>query len=202
MNVNKKSTLKAKVLTVALLVLFLGSCAVLIFAILTGRLSREGKVNPTESTPSVETTVSTEAHTDIPTTALTQPITQPSSTEAGTTEVSDYSALSPGTSYNAEYWAEYNADNNSSGLAVLFGARTRSVTVSFSDDNKFSVLVNDDIEVAIGTYSVVSETEIELRYDNSNIAYAQIVETEDGVITVMDFPMDVEDTTLRLSLAD
>lgn len=199
MKVNKKSTLKAKVLTVALLVLFLGSCAVLIFAICTGQLSREGKENPTESVAATETVVNVTESTGTPTT-LSEPATE-ASTPAGTTEPSVSSELSLGTTYNAEYWVEYNADNGSSGLAVLFGAQTRNVTVSFSDENTFSVSV-DDSEIASGTYSFISDNEIELRYDNSYIASAEIIETEDGVASLIDFPMDIEDTTLRIKLAD
>ena len=200
MKVNKKSTTKAKVLTVALLILFLGSCAVLIFAICTGQLSRKGNVNPTDSTTPTETVVSTVANTEIPTTALTEQTTQLSTPAESTPVETVSSALSLGTSYDAECWVEYNADNNSSGLAVLFGAHTRKVSVSFSDENKFSVSVNDNVEVASGTFSVVSDNEIELRYDNSYIATAEIIETADGMVTLMDFPMDIEDTTLRLNL--
>lgn len=200
MKVNKKSTTKAKVLTVALLILFLGSCAVLIFAICTGQLSRKGNVNPTDSTTPTETVVSTVANTEIPTTALTEQTTQLSTPAESTPVETVSSALSLGTSYDAECWVEYNADNNSSGLAVLFGAHTRKVSVNFSDENKFSVSVNDNVEVASGTFSVVSDNEIELRYDNSYIATAEIIETADGMVTLMDFPMDIEDTTLRLNL--
>ena len=200
MKVNKKSTTKAKVLTVALLILFLGSCAVLIFAICTGQLSRKGNVNPTDSTTPTETVVSTVANTEIPTTALTEQTTQLSTPAESTPVETVSSALSLGTSYDAEYWVEYNADNNSSGLAVLFGAHTRKVSVNFSDENKFSVSVNDNVEVASGTFSVVSDNEIELRYDNSYIATAEIIETADGMVTLMDFSMDIEDTTLRLNL--
>ena len=200
MKVNKKSTTKAKVLTVALLILFLGSCAVLIFAICTGQLSRKGNVNPTDSTTPTETVVSTVANTEIPTTALTEQTTQLSTPAESTPVETVSSALSLGTSYDAECWVEYNADNNSSGLAVLFGAHTRKVSVNFSDENKFLVSVNDNVEVASGTFSVVSDNEIELRYDNSYIATAEIIETADGMVTLMDFPMDIEDTTLRLNL--
>lgn len=203
MKVNKKSTTKAKVLTVALLILFLGSCAVLIFAICTGQLSRKGNVNPTDSTTPTETVVSTVANTEIPTTALTEQTTQLSTPAESTPVETVSSALSLGTSYDAEYWVEFEAEHGTSGLAVLFGAKTQSVSVNFSDDNRFSVNVmsyNENHEMETGTYSFNTDGSIELRYDNSYIATASVLENENGIITSMDFPMGFEDTTLRLKL--
>ncbi len=205
MNVNKKSTLKAKVLTVALLVLFLGSCAVLIFAIFTGQLSREDKKTPTESTTPVESVLNTEENTEASSTYFTEPATQYSTPAETTGADISSSAVSLGNSYDAQYWVEHEAEYGTAGLAVLFGAKTQGVSVNFIDGNRFSVNVtsyNESHEMETGTYIFTTDGNIELRYDNSFIATANVLETENGTITSMDFPMSFEDTTLRLSLAD
>lgn len=200
MSKNKKSTPKAKVLTAVLLIVFLGSCAVLAFAICTDILGvAPKKPNPTEpvGTTAVSateeiTTIATEA--TVPSSQVSVP---QSSTAVSTT-------LTLGSTYNVDYWVEYMNDYGTSGLGVLFGARTKAATVVFSDDNTFSVTVenNGSLEVSTGTYSFMSDGNIELRFDNSNITTAMVLETENSEITSMDFPMDVDGTTLRLSLAD
>lgn len=196
MSKKRKSTLRAKVLTALLIILFAGSCAVIIFAICTGRLSRENNTNPTETTVAVETTSAPE------TTAQTEPaqLTSAASTTASETEASDIAVAS---AYDADYWVEYKADYGSSGLSVLFGANNTGASVSF-DGNRFSVKIlgsGTSSEIATGTFSFVSDTEIELRYDNSYIATATVLETENSVVTVMDFPLDTAETTLRVSVA-
>lgn len=202
MSVKRKSTLKAKVLTVILIVLFAGSCATLIFAICTGQLSREGKEVLVETTVSAE--ASTETATANASTSVTEAQTTASTTAAQTTATESVeSNVTLGTTYNVDYWAEYKAENGSAGLGVLFGAHTQGVIISF-DGDKFSVsVVNYDelLPVATGDYSFVSDSEIELRFDNSAIEIATVVESENGVATVIDFPMDIEDTTLRASVA-
>lgn len=205
MKVNKKSTLKAKVLTAALLVLFLGSCAVLIFAIFTGQLSREDKKTPTESTAPVETVINTEDNTEASSVSFTEPEAEASTPAETSASDTASSANSLGTSYDAQYWVEHKAEHGTNGLAVLFGAKTQGVSVNFIDGNRFSVNVtsyNESHEMETGTYIFTTDGNIELRYDNSFIATANVLETKNGTITSMDFPMSFEDTTLRLSLAD
>ncbi len=200
MKEKRKSTPKAKLLTAVLLVLFLGSCAVLVFAVCTDILG----INSIEPTEPVATTqaVATEEVTTANTEASVASATASEPVETSTAVSSN---ITLGSIYNVDYWAEYKADNGSSGLGVLFGAQTQSAEVKFSDDNKFSVVINannEAVEVSSGTYIIISESEVELRYENSNIETATVSETENGVATVMDFSMDVDGTTLRISLAD
>lgn len=199
MSKNKKSTPKAKVLTAVLLVVFLGSCAVLAFAICTDILGIAPKKPGT--TEPVATTAVTATENVTENTESTEPSSAASVPQSSTAVSSE---LTPGSTYNVDYWVEYMNDYGTNGLGVLFGARTRGVTVAFSEDNTFSVNVqnNGSVEVSAGTYSILDDSNIELRFDNSNITTATVLETEGNVITIMDFPMDVEGTTLRLSLAD
>ncbi len=201
MSKNEKSTPKAKVLTAVLLIVFLGSCAVLAFAICTDILGIAPK-NPNPTEPQVTTAVSV---TESATTEATEATEASSSASVTQSSTAVSSQLILGSTYNVDYWAEYKTENGSSGLGVLFGAHTQSAEINFTDDNKFSIVVfanNEPVEVSSGTYSFSSQSEIELRYENSNIETAVISETENGVVTVMDFSMDVDDTTLRISLAD
>lgn len=196
MSEKRKSTLKAKVLTVLLIILFIGSCAAIIFAICTGQLSRESGTPPAETSAATETAAQTE------TVAQTEAATSAVTTAASATDSAE-TALSLGSTYDALYWAEYKAEYGSAGLSVLFGARTQGAAVTF-EDNRFtvsSISYDEYTAVATGTFSFVSDSEIELRYDNSNIATAKVIETENSQVTVMDFPLDTPDTTLRLSVA-
>lgn len=191
----RKSTLKAKVLTAVLIILFVGSCAAIIFAICTGNLSRDNNNTPTESSNITDTST-------VPSTA--------SMTEASEPETSDLEATSAevksidlASSYNVDYWVEYKTDNGSAGLGVLFGAHTQGAVIHF-EGGRFAVStlsVYETLDVAAGTFSFVSESEVELRYDNSNVETLKIIEAEDSVATVIDFPMDIEGTTLRASIA-
>lgn len=196
MSKNKKSTPKAKMLTAVLLILFLGSCAVLVFAIVTGQLGREPNNKPTETTPATEV-VTTVGSTEDTTIQATESV---SSTAAIVTSGS--SEVTLGSTYNVDYWVEYKNENGTAGLGALFGAHTQSAVVNF-DNGRFTVFnigYDEYLPVTTGTYSFISDNEIELKYDNSYIATATVTETEDGLVTGMDFPMDIEDTTLKLSL--
>lgn len=199
MNKNKKSTTKAKVLTVILVSVFIGSCAVLVFAICTNILGIPKK--PVATEPQVTTAAFATEEVSTTATAVTEPSSE-ATTEQSLTAVS--TTLTLGSTYNVDYWVEYMNDYGTSGLGVLFGARTKAATVAFADDNTFSVTVenNGSVEVSTGTYAFMNDGNIELRFDNSNITTAMVLETENSEITSMDFPMDVDGTTLRLSLAD
>ena len=192
----RKSTAKAKMLTAVLIVLFLGSCAALIFAVCTDILG----INNVNSTEPVATT--TIPATEEASTANTE-VTEPSSASApAETSSAVNSELTLGSTYNVDYWVENKAENGTPGLALLYGARVQSVYVSF-DNGRFSVNVvkyNESQETEAGTYSLIDNDNIELRYDNSNITTATVLESENGIITTMDFPLWFEDTTLRLSL--
>ncbi len=199
MSEKRKSTPKAKVLTAVLLVLFLGSCATLVFAVCTDILGvNNNRTNPTETVSATETTVAEE------TTAQPETTEAVITTIATTASEAQATGISLGSTYNVDYWAEYQAEHNASGLAVLFGARTQGAVISF-DNGRFTVssVSNDEYtSVATGSYSLISDSEIELRYDNSYIAAAIVAEAEDGVATALDFPLDVEGTTLRASLSE
>lgn len=198
MSEKRKSTPKAKVLTAVLLILFLGSCAVLIFAVCTDILGINSNTNPTETITPTETSA-------IVSTTASIPATIPSSSVLPTTasEVSD-AGVNLGSIYEVDYWVEYMAEKGAPGLGVLFGARTQGAVVTFEEDRFTVSNLNYDeyVPVVSGTFSFVSDNEIELRFDNSNIEIATVLDAENGVATVIDFPMDLEDTTLRLSLTD
>lgn len=193
-----KSTPKAKMLTAVLLVLFLGSCAVLIYAVCTDILGINSNTNPTETITPTETSA-------IVSTTASIPATIPSSSVLPTTasEASD-TGVNLGSIYEVDYWVEYMAEKGAPGLSVLFGARTQGAVVTFEEDRFTVSNLNYDeyVPVVSGTFSFVSDNEIELRFDNSNIEIATVLDAENGVATVVDFPMDLEDTTLRLSLTD
>lgn len=194
MSEKRKSTPKAKALTLVLIVLFLGSCACLIVAFCNDMLGKDIDTVP------VDTTAVTAAVTGTSPTENTQNATEQTTevTEAASTRVEiDESWPNVSLSYKIDHWVEYKDENGTNGLGVLFGAHTTGGNVTFAD-GRFTVN-KDETEVAGGTYKVISDTEVELRYDNSHIATATILETEDGVITSMDFPMDMEGTTLRLT---
>lgn len=194
----RKSTFKAKVLTVIIVVLFVGSCATLVFAICTGKLSRADNTPPTETQSNTETVAVTEtvAYTEV--TELTTESTETTATEELSAE------LVLGSTYEVDYWAEYKDEHGSAGLGVLFGAYTQGVEINFNG-GRFTVSTvssYETLDVATGTFAFISDSEIELRYDNSNIEIAKVVETDGSTVTVLDVPMDIEGTTLRASLAD
>lgn len=194
----RKSTTKAKLLTVVLVVLFLGSCATLIFAVCTDILGINGNTSPTETITPTETTA-------IVSTTASVPETTPSSSALPTTTSEAVeTGIKLGSVYDVDYWAEYKDEYGSAGIGVLFGAHAKGATITF-ENGCFVVAVvgaNETLDVASGTYSFVSDTEIELRYENSDIRTAKVIETENDVVTILDFSMDIEDTTLRASLAD
>lgn len=193
-----KSTPKAKLLTAVLLVLFLGSCAVLVFAVCTDILG----IN--SNTPPTETVVPTETTAIVSTTASVPETTPSSSVLPTTTSEAVETVVSLGSIYDVDYWTEYKDEYGSAGIGVLFGAHAKGATITF-ENGRFVVSVvgaNETLDVSSGTYSFVSDNEIELRYDNSDIRTAKVIETENDVVTVLDFSMDMEDTTLRASLAD
>ena len=198
MSEKRKSTPKAKALTLVLVVLFLGSCACLIVAFCNGKLGKDIDTVP------VDTTAVTAAVTGTSPTENTQNATEQTTeaTEAASTRVEiDESWPNVSLSYKIEHWVEYMDENGTNGLGVLFGAHTTGGNVTFAD-GRFTVNnmgATGETEVAGGTYKVISDTEVELRYDTSHIATAKILETEDGVITSMDFPMNMKGTTLRLT---
>lgn len=197
MSEKRKSTLKAKVLTAILIILFAGSCAAIIFAICTGSISRENNTNPTETSAVTETPAVTETAADTEATTLT------TVTNATTAAQGADSSIKLGSAYNVDYWVEYKEENGSAGLGVLFGARTQGAVVTFEGD-RFTVSTvssNETADVASGSFSFISDSEIQLRYDNSNIATAKVIETENGTVSVLDIPMDIEGTTLRASIA-
>lgn len=199
MKEKRKSTPKAKVLTAVLLVLFLGSCVVLIYAVFTDVLGLNPSTASTEPSSTVAVTEST-ALTE--TAAITTEVATTASEAAETTTLD--SSLTLGTTYNADYWVEHKAEYGTPGLAVLFGAKTQGVFVSF-DGSSFAVNVvngNESYETETGTFSFNEDGNIELSFDNSDISRVAVVESENGVITSMDFPLAITDTTLRLSLAD
>lgn len=201
MSEKNKSTPKAKVLTAVLLVLFFGSCAVLVFAVCTDILGIAPK-NPNPTEPQVTTAVSVTESATVETTEASEPSSSASAPQSSTAVSSQ---LTLGSTYNVDYWVEYMDNYGASGLAVLFGARTKGATVTFTEENTFTVTVesaNGSVEVSAGTYSFLDDSNIELRFDNSNITVATVIETGDNEITSLDFPMDVDGTTLRLSLAD
>lgn len=177
MNKKQKSTPKAKMLTAVLLILFLGSCAVLIFAVCTGQLSRENNQTPTETTVASETTANVEttvaAATEIETTV---------------TEVSE-----PQITFAPEYKFESVRDENGEemDLRVAFGSDFARSRVEFENDRFFiSLPVQSKPDAYGGVYSFLSETEVELRYDNSDIKTAVIKATDDqGVVTEVDVTM-------------
>lgn len=173
-----KSTPKAKVLTAVLIILFVGSCAALIFAICTGRLSRENNTTPTETATPVETTVA-EAEPTVTTTASPE-----------TTIVDEVQQkLTFASEYKIDAVCDENGDEMD--LQVAFGAHFREGRVEFEDDSFFiSLPAQGKPDDYGGTYSILSETQAELRYDNSDIKSAFIKSVNDeGVITVVDVTM-------------
>lgn len=196
MSEKRKSTPQAKVLTVVLLILFLGACAVLVFAVCSDIWGINNNTVPsTDASTEISVTSATEAaSTAEPTAEKTSAATEASESQGA------YPVL--GAAYDVDYWAEYMDLHGSAGLGVLFGAQTRGATINF-EDGRFVVNVSSadqGFEATSGSYSFISETEIELRYDNSDIKTAKVIEAEDGLITCLDFPMDIEDTTLRASI--
>lgn len=200
MKEKRKSTPKAKALTAVLLVLFLGSCAVLIYAVFTDILGLDNPPSPTEPSATI---VATEPVT----TEVTINTTEAPATSAVNTTTADIAnsddIIILGATYNADYWIEHKAEHDTSGLALLFGSKIQSVFISF-DNGRFSVngvSYNEPQAFETGTYSFMEDGNIELRFDNSDIATATVLNLENGVITSMDFPLTLKDTTLRLSLA-
>ena len=178
----RKSTPQAKVLTVVLLILFLGSCAVLIFAVCTDILGIN-KDNPTEPV----TTTNVSASEDV--------------TTLNTEETSSSTALESSTAESGEselYFAEKyeivsvcDEQGNEMDLRVAFGNNFKEGFVEFDGGRFFITLtVQGPPDNYGGTYSFVSDTEAELRYDNSNIKSAFIKETDGtGLVTVVDVTM-------------
>lgn len=199
MKEKSKSTTKAKILTAVLLILFLGSCAVLVFAICTDILGINN-VKPTQPVTTAQATA-TEEFTTANTEATEASVTASEPVETSSAITTE---LTLGSTYNVDYWVENKAENGTPGLALLYGVRVQRVYVSF-DNGRFSVNVvsyNESQETDTGTYFFTDDGNIELQYDNSNIATATVLESENGIITTMDFPLWFEDTTLRISLAD
>ena len=200
MSKNEKSTPKAKVLTAVLLIVFLGSCAVLVFAVCTDILGIAPK-NPNPTEPQATTAVSVTESATVETTEASEASASASAPQSSTAV---FSQLTLGSTYNVDYWVENKAEHGTPGLALLYGTKVQSVYVSF-DNDRFSVNVvkyNESQETETGTYSFTDNGNIELRYDNSNITTATVLESENGMITTMDFPLWFKDTTLRLSLED
>lgn len=177
MNKKQKSTPKAKMLTAVLLILFLGSCAVLIFAVCTGQLSRENNQTPTETTLALETTAKVE------TTAAATTETETTATEASEPQIT----------FASQYKFESVRDENGEemDLMVAFGSNFAKGRVEFENDRFFiSLPVQSKPDAYGGTYSFLSQTEVELRYDNSDIKTATIKATDDqGVVTEVDVTM-------------
>lgn len=189
MSKNRKSSPKAKVLTILLLVLFGGSCAVLVFAVCTGQLSRDNSNesytyigNVTISTSVFdETVVSTDSV--LSSSAYTEP-----STEAQTSETTAQS-VSLASIYKIKSVCDENG--NAMELRALFGADFKEGSVEFSDGRfVIDVPVHGNSDAYGGEYNFISDVKIELRYDNSDIKYAYVTDIdENGAVKVLDVTM-------------
>lgn len=184
MSQKRKSTLKARVLTVLLIVLFGGSCAVLVFAVCTGQLSRDNNNEKYTEPPLMEASTLEEIGVDSISTSSAK--TEPASTVAAT-------ALRTSLSFAPKYEILSVCDENGASmeLSVAFGADFTKGSVEFSDGRFFINLpVQGKPDSYGGSYKLVSASEAELRYDNSDIKTAFINEVDSsGVITAVDITM-------------
>ncbi len=180
-----KSTPKAKLLTAVLLVLFLGSCAVLVFAVCTDILGINSNTNPTEP---VTTTTAVPATENV--TAVNTEETLPSTTVPKTSALEN--------NETALYFAEKyeiisvcDENGNEMDLRVAFGNSFREGFVEFDADRFFiGLTVQGPPENYGGTYAFVSDSEVELRYDNSAIKSAFVKDFVDtGLVTTVDVTM-------------
>ncbi len=178
-----KSTPKAKVLTAVLMVLLLGSFAVLIFAVCTDILG-VNNVKPTEpvTTTGVSVTEDVTTVNEEETSSLT---TMPKTTALENEENDLYFA--------EEYKIVSVCDENGNemDLRVAFGNSFREGFVEFDSDRFFiSLTVQGPPENYGGTYAFVSDSDVELRYDNSAIKSAFVKSVDEtGLVTEVDVTM-------------
>lgn len=188
MTEKKKSTTNAKVLTVLLIILFVGSCACLIFAGVTGRIHK-----PSDSDTDATTTAAVEENTTYSNTTVSADATALTTAEATeATEATEMQsvALILHDTYYACSAVDANGDDVSlnayfgSGFAAYGGAIT-------FNSGRFSIDmgVSAGGSANVGDYRFVSDTELELRYDNSDISTAA-VEISKGEVVSIDVAMD------------
>ena len=183
MSEKRKSTPTAKVLTVVLLVLFLGSCATLVFAVCTDILGINSNTTPTDPVATTDIYV-TENITTVNTEVL------PSTTVPLTTVAeSDEADLCFAEKYKITSVCDENGDEMD--LRVAFGNSFREGYVEFDSDRFFiGLTVQGPPENYGGTYKFISDSEVELRYDNSAIKSAFIKDVDDaGFVTEIDVTM-------------
>ena len=175
----RKSTTKAKLLTVVLVVLFLGSCATLIFAVCTDILGINGNTTPTEPAATTEVTVTEDV------TAINTEATLPSTTATEGKEADLYFAD------KYEIVSVCDENGNEMDLRVAFGNSFREGYVEFDSDRFFiGLTVQGPPENYGGTYNFTSDSEVELRYDNSAIKSAFVKAFDDnGIVTDVDVTM-------------
>lgn len=190
MSEKKKSTPNAKVLTVLLIVLFFGSCVCFLIAVFTGSIGSD-IIEPTDA---LETTVSeTIAETQA---ADTKASESTSATETAATEVSESNAVASAAVIVAESYAAKSAvdlDGNSVDMRAYFGSGFASYggTLSF-EGQRFAInmgVSSGSSSSSVGSYDIISLNEMELDYDNSDIAVATF-EVENDTVVSISVPMD------------
>lgn len=197
MSEKRKSTLSAKVLTILIIVLFAGACACFVYAVCTGTLSKEimaevDEINASEAaaTATAGTPADSEPDTSVPATT-------------GTPDKNDAVAnasfiVAP--SYKAKGAVDANGEKVD--LRAYFGSGFASYGGHLNfEGHRFTLDmgVSANSDSSKGEYGFVSMTEIELKFDNSDVTTASF--TLDGKdVTSIDVPMD--DIVVTFVLAD
>ena len=188
----KKITAKAKVLTAVLVILFLGACAVIIYAGMNGAPGGESVLDSIKETADVTTTAPSDTTAATAETSSTAEAT----TEAATQETEEEFVNNnvPGVVFSSFYDAAFGVDayGDKVDLSQYFGSGFTSYGGAVMFDGKrfqISMGVSAGDSSTMGKYVVESETELTLYFDNSDIKTAKIT-TEDGVVTSVEIPMN------------
>ena len=190
MSEKRKSTFSAKVLTVLIIVLFVGAVACFVYAVCTGTFSKDimAEVETNEPSSSVsEVAASVPEGTDaVKDTTATESTTGTPDKNGAVANASFIVAPS----YKAKGAVDANGDKVD--LRAYFGSGFASYGGSLKfDGNRFTLNmgVSANSDSSKGEYDIISMTELELKFDNSDITTASFV-SDDKTITSLDVPMD------------